>query len=66
MADITMCNNKDCPKKKDCYRYMAIAENFQCYADFVFENKKCDYFYPLQLGMKTDKKKLHFEHNYED
>lgn len=23
MADITMCNNEDCPLKRQCFRYMA-------------------------------------------
>jgi hypothetical protein len=35
MADISMCQSENCPKNKECYRYMAIPnEQYQSYSDF--------------------------------
>ena len=37
MADITMCINEFCPKKKECYRYTATPEELhQWYGDFDY------------------------------
>lgn len=36
MPDISMCQNHDCPKAKECYRYMAIPKENQAYN--LFEN----------------------------
>jgi hypothetical protein len=29
MADITMCEDKECPKKESCYRYTAPASPYR-------------------------------------
>jgi hypothetical protein len=45
MADITMCNGKNCPLRKKCYRYTATPGNPQSY--FIVEPynfNKCDQF----------------------
>ena len=35
MPDISMCSNKTCPLKKDCYRYTAKPSEFrQSYSNF--------------------------------
>lgn len=46
MPDISMCNNKLCPIKELCYRYMAIPEEYQLYAKFDHHN--CKYFLPIE------------------
>ena len=45
MPDISMCNNEKCDKKNECYRYMAIPNSWQSYADF--DEKDCGYFMPI-------------------
>ena len=35
MPDITMCTNKDCYKKEDCYRFMANPSKKQSYSYFL-------------------------------
>ena len=46
MADITMCQNKACPCRMECYRYRAIPHpTWQAYAAFVpAEPGVCKYF----------------------
>ena len=40
MPDISMCKNKECKFKKDCYRFTAIPSEFmQTYGDFNCEDK---------------------------
>ena len=34
MNDITMCCSIDCPKRMECYRFLAIPDYIQSYADF--------------------------------
>lgn len=29
MADITMCDDKECPKKMSCYRFMAVPNEYR-------------------------------------
>lgn len=47
MSDITMCNGADCPKKNECYRFLATPSEYrQSY--FItppIENGKCDEFW---------------------
>jgi hypothetical protein len=60
MPDISMCENKQCPKKKTCYRYTAIPEeHWQSYSTFTFnaEEGKCEYYWPIDYtvgGMRND------------
>ena len=56
MPDISMCENKDCPSKKKCYRFMAKPSPvWQTYAEFKPEKDKykCDYF--MKIWEKTIK-----------
>jgi len=40
MPDISMCKNKECKFKKDCYRFTAIPSEFmQVYGDFNCKDK---------------------------
>ncbi|HQD93024.1 MAG TPA: hypothetical protein PK924_07155 [Bacilli bacterium] len=34
MVDIAMCQHEDCPKSKECFRFMAIPDELQTYANF--------------------------------
>lgn len=51
MPDISMCNNRLCPSRIRCYRFMAIpSQHGQTYSYFVvndFEGK-CEYFWPIE------------------
>jgi len=31
MADVAMCQEKDCPKKDSCYRFRAVPDHYQWY-----------------------------------
>lgn len=45
--DITMCTTKYCPVKEKCYRYTAIPDRIQSYADFspvCYEDGSFDHF----------------------
>lgn len=51
MPDISMCLDKECSCKGDCYRFTAIPNEFrQSYADFKETEigKGCGYFMPNQ------------------
>jgi len=57
MADISMCQHKDCPKAKECYRLNAKASQYQSYMDFKSVcNKDNDYqhFYDKQIPERKD------------
>ena len=46
LPDISMCENKLCPLKDNCYRYTAKPSDYQLYAGFAPDDKgKCDYFW---------------------
>lgn len=46
MPDITMCMSKDCPKKNECYRYIAKPDKYyQSYADYEKICLENDYIY---------------------
>jgi hypothetical protein len=43
MADITMCQNHDCPIVDNCWRYSAPPDlKMQSYAEFVFDDDDFD------------------------
>lgn len=52
MPDITMCQDKECHKRKDCYRYMAVPGLHQSvFMDSPRKSKyACDYFMPIGEG----------------
>lgn len=43
MPDITKCLNEDCPIKETCYRWTAIASEWQSCAEFKYDNGCEDY-----------------------
>lgn len=50
MPDIAMCQNKSCPSRQDCYRFMAAPTPwYQSYMDFkpAPGADRCDDFQPL-------------------
>ena len=53
MADITMCQNKKCNRRLDCYRFIAIPDKYyQSY--FAPDENNCKHF--LQ-ATKSDKER---------
>jgi hypothetical protein len=45
MPDITMCESKSCPKRKQCYRSTAKPSLRQSYADFYDKGSQdCEHF----------------------
>jgi len=55
MADIAMCNRRDCAKKNTCYRYLAFPDEYQSYIviDKVNLDDGCDEYWRCR-----DKKEL--------
>lgn len=52
MPDISMCKNKECPKATQCYRFMAVPNRYQSWADFQYVTTPdgtvdCEYYWPL-------------------
>lgn len=49
MPDITMCLNENCLSRKNCYRFMAIPDDYQSYSLFEnsFNKDKCKYFWKI-------------------
>lgn len=49
MPDISLCVNKECEKRQQCYRYRAIAHPYwQSFAAFKpDEDGECDYFWSV-------------------
>ncbi len=54
MPDISMCLGYNCPKRDQCYRHMAVADECQTYADFSKHclNNNFIEFIPIE-GRKT-------------
>jgi hypothetical protein len=57
MPDITMCRNEECPKNKECFRYMALPNPYrQAFAAFTVDEKgECHYYMsigPERAGYK--------------
>lgn len=53
MADITMCQNKQCPMRLNCYRFTAKATpQWQSYSPFRPTGKKCKMFWDAKKLMK--------------
>lgn len=55
MPDITMClNGKECPKRKECYRYMAYPDRYQSYAMYYKGDKECESYWPYKGKQNYD------------
>lgn len=50
MADITMCLNRDCRLKDDCWRHAAPPSRWQSYAKYAADTDedKCVHFWPAK------------------
>lgn len=56
-----MCNGRDCPRRMDCYRYIAIPDKLQSYGYFDDVcNEKTEYMYFIKA---TDYEKRFYEQN---
>lgn len=56
MPDITMCQDVECPKRKECYRYTAIPDNLmQSYFTVSPRITDCDYFMNNKNRRNLDK-----------
>ena len=48
MVDICMCSGSDCDKRDSCFRFMAIADEYQSFFDGTpDEDGNCDYYWEL-------------------
>lgn len=46
MADITKCPGTNCPHKDGCYRFTALADEYQSYfVDAPIEDGRCDMYW---------------------
>ena len=47
MADISMCQRRDCGKKNTCFRYLAFPDEYQSYLDINCYNLEdgCDMYW---------------------
>jgi hypothetical protein len=54
MPDIAMCPGVNCPKRNECYRYMAISDPIQVYVDFRYdhERRQCDSFIKIESNKR--------------
>lgn len=61
MPDISMCQNKECPLSKTCYRFLAEPDPYwQAYAGFQPDkNGKCEGYWPV--NSKSQLKRLNFQ-----
>ena len=52
MADITKCSGEGCPLKNECYRFLAIANQYQqsyfTTVPYNQETKECEYIWKQQ------------------
>ena len=49
MVDIAMCKRKDCPKRMNCFRYIADAEEFgQSYLVFEQLPDNCEMYWRVR------------------
>jgi len=57
MADISMCTNKECPSKEDCWRFQASPSEWQSYVGHIFDpaTGKCSSFYPMNDALRRNK-----------
>jgi hypothetical protein len=58
MPDITMCEDKECPKKNTCFRF--LADPTLCWQPYFVKSprkgKKCEYYWWYDWLTKDDKK----------
>jgi hypothetical protein len=55
MPDICMCASKDCPDRHKCFRAVAKPDRFQSYGDMYNATRKpCEYFWPIEKGVKDE------------
>ena len=52
MLDVSKCDNRTCPSRFECYRFMAEADGLQCYRTFLLEPEeaRCDFFWRIKPG----------------
>lgn len=60
MPDITMCDDKTCPMRGKCYRYLAIQSTHRqsYFMESPRDNEKCDYFLAVQQRQRINEQKL--------
>ena len=49
MPDITMCDNRECVIRAECFRFRAIPGTMQSWSKFV-GGATCQYYVPLYAG----------------
>lgn len=60
MVDFTMCQQKDCPQKKLCYRYIAKPDSQQWYftPDPDPDGGSCEYFMAIPEKILSSKEEI--------
>lgn len=57
MADITMCQDGECPSSSECHRFCAVPDDNQSYSDFWRHREQgsfeCSYFIKRRVGDRT-------------
>jgi len=54
MPDISMCENRKCPKRNKCYRFRAVPDIGQSYCTFNDPlDGDCQWFMPIEKGDKV-------------
>jgi hypothetical protein len=58
MPDITMCNNDECPRAKECYRHEATPSPYaQTYTRFIHNRNGCSAFMEIWVKGKKQEPK---------
>lgn len=56
MADITMCDNKECPRRDSCYRFTAVPNPYrQSYWYPTPDHADCKGYWLLEINEENDK-----------
>ena len=54
MSDITKCNNKSCPSKETCWRWLAPAnKKWQSYSLFEWDDG-CEFYWEIKRGQRAN------------
>lgn len=57
MADISMCEGRNCKQRNECYRYTAVPDKLQSYVEFdkIKEKDSCNGFLEDEYGKKNSR-----------
>lgn len=65
MPDITKCPGEGCDIRETCYRFTSKASQWQSYSQSVFQNGKCEDYWPtLKAENVIQKSSFDYEAEY--